>query len=207
MGRVRVRERFGAGVGAVDELMLATDTGILLNAGSGSHYVEGWLNVDVNADHRADVYADLSGIPLADGCVRWVFASHVLEHLDYHHGLPVVLAEFYRVLADDGELCVVGPDIERAVASGEPSPLLRAIIAWPSDFNLGDWPTMKPPMGHAWTATAPFVEAALSAAGFVCESYCGRLREIAVAGWPLENFGDWQNGFICRKKDASHVDQ
>lgn len=174
----------------------------LLNAGCGSHYVDGWLNLDVVEEYRADVHASLTDIPLPDRSVDRVFASHVLEHLDYHRQMPLVLAEFLRVLADDGELCVVGPDIERAVACGEPPALLHAIIAWPADFNLGNWPFMTPPTGHAWTATGPFVEHALATAGFTHVTYSGRLRDIAAEGWPLENFGDWQNAYVCRKEPS-----
>jgi SAM-dependent methyltransferase len=180
---------------------------IQLNAGCGAHYVDGWLNVDVEERHRADVHADLADLPLADGSVTRVFAAHVLEHLGYDKQLPQVLAEFRRVLAPDGELCVVGPDIERAVILGEPMQLLRSIVAWPAVFNDGNWDAMTPPTGHAWTATGTLVEQALAVARFTPASYSGRLRAVAERGWPLTNFADYQNGYICRKEEALHVDR
>lgn len=171
-----------------------------VNAGSGGHYVDGWTNVDVDERHRADIYTDLAALPFPDASIERVFAAHVLEHLEYDKQLPAVLAEFRRVLAADGELCVVGPDIERAVALGEPSQTLRQIIAWPAEFNLGDWDVMRPPTGHAWTATSTLIERALSAAGFLHIAYSGRLHKITAADWPLNNTADWQNGYICTKE-------
>lgn len=168
-----------------------------LNAGSGRHYVPGWLNVDI-ANCLCDVRADLARLPLSDGCAERIFASHVLEHQEYFRVLPVMLGEFARVLAPGGELCVVGPDIERAVLMGEPRQILDAIVAWPADFNVGRWPQKTPPAGHAWTASGPFVEEALLSTGFRVESFTGRLPLVQAAGWPLDNQSDWQNCHICR---------
>lgn len=168
-----------------------------LNAGSGRHYVDGWVNMDVDEGFPLDVKADLTAIPLPDESVDMIFAAHLLEHLDYWETLPLVLAEFARVLAPLGELCVVGPDIERAVLMGEPRPLLELIVAWPDDFNVGRWPVKSPPAGHAWTASSGFVVRALEFAGFTCTPYTGVLGELQGLGWPLDNTADWQNAFVC----------
>ena len=95
-----------------------------------------------------------------------------------------------------GELCVVGPDIERAVLESEPRQLLEAIVAWPPDYNRG-YTVKTAPVGHAWTPTALFMEHALEAAGFEVTSYSGKLRKLPEQGWPLVNLGDWQHGYVC----------
>ena len=168
-----------------------------MNAGSGRHYLHGWVNADIDPGCGADICTDLTGIPLPDGSAEKVFASHLLEHLEYRKQLPAVLAEFRRVLAPGGHLCVVGPDIERAVLLGEPPTVLQAIVAWPDTFNIGRWAQKTPPAGHAWTATGSLVEAVLENAGFVWTAYTGRLAELATAGWPLDNLALWQNGYVC----------
>ncbi len=175
-----------------------------LNAGSGVHYIEHWLNLDIDPQHKTDIVADLAEMPFADGTMNRVFATHVLEHLEYRNKLPAVLAEIHRVLEDDGELCVVGPDIERAVLLGEQSRLLQMIVAWSAEFYAGAIPDLKrPPEGHAWTSTALLTELALEAAGFTWIPYNGHLHKIAGLGWPLESFAAWQHGYICRKATAS----
>lgn len=55
---------------------------------------------------------DMSMIP--DGCIDAVWSSHNLEHLNSFE-VPVALAEFKRVLKDDGFALVTLPDL-RAVA-------------------------------------------------------------------------------------------
>ena len=169
-----------------------------LNAGCGDHHPPGWVNADISDACKPDVHADLAVLPFDDGTAGRIFAAHVLEHQGYHDRLPAVLGEFRRVLADDGELCIVGPDIERAVVLREGHTVLELIIAWPPAF--GSWPVKTPPEGHAWTATGPLLERALTAAGFSFECYSWRLKDLPGLGWPLENFAEWQNGYVCRKE-------
>ena len=169
-----------------------------LNAGCGAHHPDGWVNADVSGECAPDIHCDLATLPFGGGTVGRIFASHVLEHIEYHVQLPAVLAELRRVLADDGEFCVVGPDIERAVLLGEPSAILRAVVAWPDEFRAGTLP--EPPSAHAWTSTALFTERALQSAGFACTSYTRRLKALADEGWPLGSFGYYQVGYICRKE-------
>jgi hypothetical protein len=40
-----------------------------------------------------------------------VWAAHCIEHL-YEHQVPIALAEFRRVLRDDGFVCVIVPDLQ-----------------------------------------------------------------------------------------------
>jgi hypothetical protein len=105
-----------------------------------------------------------------------------------------VLAQFRRALADHGQLCVVGPDIERAVLTRQPLHLLTSIVRWPPEF--GD---TTGPGGHRWTATGPLTEAALTAAGFRFECYSGRLPALTSLGWPVTVTAGWQHGYLACK--------
>jgi SAM-dependent methyltransferase len=169
-----------------------------VNTSYGPHHPEGWTGVDISPACNPDIVADLAALPFEGKSVDRIFACHVCEHLEYFGQLPAVLAEFRRVLANDGQLCVVGPDIERAILEGEPRQLAEAIVAWPPHYNHG-YLMKVAPQGHAWTPTEPFLAHALLEAGFEPQPYSGRLRELGALGWPLVNTGDWQNGFICTK--------
>ncbi|MCS5698635.1 methyltransferase domain-containing protein [Cyanobium sp. FGCU-52] len=73
---------------------------------------EGWeiLNVvpETWVDHIGKA-EDLSGFE--DNTFAEVYASHVLEHLDYQSTLPAALKEWHRVLAPEGRLMVSVPDL------------------------------------------------------------------------------------------------
>lgn len=74
----------------------------------------GWreLRVDVDASVAPDLVADLTDLsPVADGSADAVWAAHCIEHL-YAHQVPLALAEFRRVLRDDGFVCLIVPDLQ-----------------------------------------------------------------------------------------------
>jgi predicted SAM-dependent methyltransferase len=79
----------------------------------GQVKAEGWEVLDVNpgphVDHpgKAD---DLSRFP--DATFDTVYASHVLEHLDYTGELQKALGEWMRVLRPGGKLYVGVPDLD-----------------------------------------------------------------------------------------------
>lgn len=94
---------------------------LLVNLGSGPKGFA-WLpamfsdwrqfRVDVDSSVEPDLVADitdLSGIP--SGSVDAVWAAHCIEHL-YLHEVGAALAEAHRILADDGFLCVIVPDLQ-----------------------------------------------------------------------------------------------
>lgn len=94
---------------------------VLLNVGCGARnasflpsYFEHWrqLRVDVDPSVEPDIVADLTDLsPIADGSADAVWAAHCIEHL-YEHQVDVALAEFRRVLSDDGFVCVIVPDLQ-----------------------------------------------------------------------------------------------
>ena len=94
---------------------------VLLNVGCGPRnastlpsYFDGWrqLRVDVDASVGPDIIADLTDLSsIPDGSADAVWAAHCVEHL-YGHQVSVALAEFRRVLRDDGFVCVIVPDLQ-----------------------------------------------------------------------------------------------
>jgi len=100
---------------------MPSHTRILVNAGCGAKggsvvpaMFEHWrqLRVDVDPEVDPDVLADitdLSAIP--SGFADAVWTAHCVEHL-YIHQVPQALAEFRRILKDDGFLCLIVPDLQ-----------------------------------------------------------------------------------------------
>ena len=79
----------------------------------GEASVQGWevLNADpaLPVDHICNAN-DLSQFP--DGTFAEIYASHVLEHLDYMGELQNALKEWRRILISGGTLYVAVPDLD-----------------------------------------------------------------------------------------------
>lgn len=94
---------------------------VLVNVGCGPlegttlpAYFNDWrqIRVDVDASVKPDVIADLTDLSLiADGTADAVWAAHCIEHL-YAYQVPIALAEFRRVLRNDGFVCIIVPDLQ-----------------------------------------------------------------------------------------------
>jgi SAM-dependent methyltransferase len=94
---------------------------VLVNAGCGPAdgaklpaYFDGWrqLRVDSDASVNPDVIADITDLsPIPGASADAVWAAHCVEHL-HAHQVPLALAEFRRVLRDDGFACVIVPDLQ-----------------------------------------------------------------------------------------------
>lgn len=94
---------------------------VLINVGCGPRhasalpaYFDTWrqLRVDVDPSVEPDIVADLTDLsPIPDASADAVWAAHCVEHL-YAHQVPLALAEFRRVLCDDGFVCVIVPDLQ-----------------------------------------------------------------------------------------------
>jgi SAM-dependent methyltransferase len=93
----------------------------LVNVGCGPRsngklpgFFKDWreLRVDVDPAVQPDIVADLTDLSaIANGSADAVWAAHCVEHL-YEHQVRIALAEFRRVLRDDGFLCVIVPDLQ-----------------------------------------------------------------------------------------------
>lgn len=94
---------------------------LLVNVGCGTReasvlppYFEDWrqLRVDADAAVAPDLIADITDLrQIADASADAVWAAHCIEHL-YAHQVGQALAEFRRVLREDGFVCVIVPDLQ-----------------------------------------------------------------------------------------------
>ena len=163
-----------------------------LNLGCGPHYAAGWVNIDryraeeVPDGRRVDLVCDVLKLPSADHSCSQVYMGHLIEHLSIDDEVPRVLAEIRRVLAPDGRLMVVGPDIARAEAAWPE--MISAIVPGEGDDKL---PAGIP---HKW---APTGLTALTA----CRAVFPKATEIPVAEvgreWPIVDRVGWQFAIDC----------
>jgi len=93
----------------------------VLHVGCGGHHIIGlhgfskeeWreIRLDINPAVKPDIIASMISMPeVADDSIDAIYSSHNLEHL-YPHEVPKALAEFKRVLRDDGFCLIIVPDI------------------------------------------------------------------------------------------------
>jgi SAM-dependent methyltransferase len=74
------------------------------------------LRLDADASVGPDIAGSMTDMAEVDsGFVDAVYSSHGIEHL-YWHDVPVALAEFLRVLKDDGFAVITCPDVQAAAA-------------------------------------------------------------------------------------------
>jgi SAM-dependent methyltransferase len=84
-----------------------------LHIGCGKNTLDGWINIDV---YPAPLALNvLWGLPFATGSARYIFVSHLLEHLFFPRDVKPFLAELRRVLAPGGVVRIVVPDIEQCI--------------------------------------------------------------------------------------------
>lgn len=94
---------------------------IIVNAGCGASGAErlpglfaSWrhVRVDVDPAARPDIVADITDLaPLGDNFADALWTAHCVEHL-YRHQVVKALAEFRRVLKNDGFAVITVPDIQ-----------------------------------------------------------------------------------------------
>ncbi|MGZ8231349.1 MAG: class I SAM-dependent methyltransferase [Burkholderiales bacterium] len=73
---------------------------------------EGWEVLNVSAGPAVDHVGDASDLArFGDGTFVEIYASHILEHLDFRGSLQAALREWHRVLAAGGRLYVAVPDL------------------------------------------------------------------------------------------------
>ena len=79
----------------------------------GTKRAEGWSIYDIAPGPEVDYVGDCRDLSqFADGSIETIYASHVLEHVDYLKGWLATLKEWHRVLAPGGNLMVSVPDLE-----------------------------------------------------------------------------------------------
>lgn len=98
---------------------------IKLNLGCGNDLRTGWLNIDVlppsknfRRKNRADAPLFIAhdfrrGLQLPDASCRYIYSSHLWEHLDIRIGFKL-MKECYRILQQGGILRIALPNFERS---------------------------------------------------------------------------------------------
>jgi predicted SAM-dependent methyltransferase len=79
----------------------------------GSVKAEGWEVLDANPAPHVDHVGNANDLSrFADGTFAEIYASHVLEHLDFTGELVNALNEWHRVLLPGGRVSISVPDLD-----------------------------------------------------------------------------------------------
>lgn len=86
-----------------------------LHLGSGSNIIDGFINIDGNPFRKRAIYYDIRNqLPFKKSSVQYIFISNVLEHF-FPDELYLILNNIYEIMAKDGTLRIVVPDLEKAI--------------------------------------------------------------------------------------------
>lgn len=89
-----------------------------INVGAGPFGEDGWVNMDVfNCKNISFTYDCRKKLPFRSLSVSKIRCEHILEHMDIEYEVPLFLKECNRVLATNGVLRIVVPDIEKFVSA------------------------------------------------------------------------------------------
>lgn len=80
-----------------------------LHLGSGRAYLDGWTNVDLMSDVKADLYSDILRLPFPDGSFDEIYCVHTLEHV-HRHMVMATLQHWRGLLRVGGILRLAVPD-------------------------------------------------------------------------------------------------
>ncbi len=86
-----------------------------LHLGCGPRYIPGFTHVDAQAAPHVDIVGPAERLPMEDGSVSLIYASHILEHYARNE-YEDVLREWFRVLEPGGILRLAVPDFAACAA-------------------------------------------------------------------------------------------
>lgn len=164
-----------------------------LNWGCGPHRAPApWHNIDVVrlGDIQPDEVVEARlPLPFEEGSCERIYLGHMLEHWPWG-GVKALLEEARRLLAPEGELMVVGPDVYRTLrlwqkrhAQAPWEQVVAALEGMGSYQPDGDsWDQAR----HHWNCHEERVVAALESAGFAAEPV--EVGADTLAGWPVVSF-------------------
>ncbi len=115
---------------------LLTNNKVRLHLGSGTRYIEGWLNIDANIlKGKCDLSLDLRNrLPFPRNTIDAIYSHHVIEHLP---DMRKHLTDAYRVLKPNGVYRVAGPNGDSAIQK-----FCQGDKTW-----FGDWPVKYESIG------------------------------------------------------------
>lgn len=150
------------------------------------------IRLDIDPAVQPDVTGTMTDMAaVASASVDAVFSSHNIEHL-YPHEVPLALAEFRRVLRDDGYAVITCPDLQSVAALvaqdrlTEPAYVSPAGPIAPLDILYGHRAAMARGnlfMAHRCGFTRKVLAATLQAAGFASVIAMARPRSFDL--WAL----------------------
>jgi len=133
------------------------------------------IRLDIDPSVSPDVTGTMTDMSeVASYSVDAIFSSHNIEHL-YPHEVPLALAEFLRVLSDDGFTVITCPDLQSVCALVAQDKLTDAAYTSPAgpiaplDILYGHRPAMNRGnlyMAHRCGFTRKVLQGTLQAAGF-----------------------------------------
>jgi predicted SAM-dependent methyltransferase len=86
---------------------------VKINFGAGDFKLDGWINVDLNPDHRPTLIADLSqALPFRDSCADYIHSEDFIDQLELDLACRFFL-ECYRLLKPKGVMRILTPDLFR----------------------------------------------------------------------------------------------
>lgn len=87
-----------------------------VNIGSGGQAPNGWIELDIRRHQSGNIPWDIRyGLPFSDDSVQYIYASHVLEHMDYGSDAPRLLKDCVRCLQPEGRIRIVVPDARKFI--------------------------------------------------------------------------------------------
>jgi len=133
------------------------------------------IRYDIDPAVQPDIEGSITDMSMIlDGCIDAIWSSHNLEHL-HSYEVPLALAEFRRVLKDDGFALISVPDLRavaRHIANDQLTQTLYKAPAGdisPLDMLFGHQDSLKRGnmyMAHRTGFTASSLGLALQEAGF-----------------------------------------
>lgn len=155
-----------------------------INVGSGQHYAKHWLNTDIiptDKGQQPDILADINDYPsvFGDRAFKRAYVGHVLEHLWWDDITTAIKNIAY---VTQNKVMVVGPCMDKAIATSQPQSMLDAIKAVDDPVDH--------PWGHKWTPTEELTAQAIRDAGF--EPNIIKVGEVRRPIWPNPSTAGWQ---------------
>lgn len=163
-----------------------------LNVGSGPHYAQGWCNTDIlpapNGTADPDVLADIFSYSTVfqPSSFKKAYVGHVLEHIPFDTCVEAV-QHIASTVCSNGPIMVVGPCIDKALATGQPEELLDAIRHHPE--------RPQHPWSHAWTPTEQLTLEIMQKSGLT-DVRVVPIWEVQKPEWPNPTTAGWQTAVI-----------